>query len=271
MLPQQAMIARLRQICQDDSHLLAAMLYGSFTRGEADQFSDIDVMLFFQDDALAGLDQTAWINQIAPVELYYHNEFGNGVAIFDNLVRAELHFDPASDMPKLEQWRGTVWFPSPADTVLVDKTGRLARHLEPLLGPAPTHNSAEDARFINQSFLNWFLFGVNVCARGEDARALEILRIVQDYLLRMARMLEGRTEHWITPTRAAERELSPAAYERFRACAAALDRPAIERAYGAAWRWGSEMMAALAARYGVELATGLMTKIERLVRNFSPG
>jgi lincosamide nucleotidyltransferase len=71
MLIQQAMIERLRHICQQDQRLVAAMLYGSFTYGEGDQYSDIDCSLFFQDDALAEVDQIAWISQIAPVELYF--------------------------------------------------------------------------------------------------------------------------------------------------------------------------------------------------------
>ena len=39
------MIERLRALCQEDERLEAAMLYGSFARQEADQFSDIDAML----------------------------------------------------------------------------------------------------------------------------------------------------------------------------------------------------------------------------------
>ena len=139
MLPQDIMIERLRQICQQDERLIAAMLYGSFTRQEADKFSDIDIVLFFADESLAEINQPAWVSQIAPVELYYHNEFGNGVAIFTNLIRAEFHFDSASDMHKIESWQGNAWFPSLGDVVLVDRTGQLARHLQVLVGPPAPH------------------------------------------------------------------------------------------------------------------------------------
>jgi hypothetical protein len=60
MLIQQTMIKRLRHVCQQDERLVAAMLYGSFTYSQGDQFSDIECLLFFEDDALEGIDQRAW-------------------------------------------------------------------------------------------------------------------------------------------------------------------------------------------------------------------
>ncbi|MGD8807290.1 MAG: nucleotidyltransferase domain-containing protein, partial [Chloroflexota bacterium] len=99
------LISRLKRICRQDQRLLAAMHYGSYTRGEADRYSDLDIMLFFDDRSLAEIDQPAWLSQIAPVELLYVNEFGNSVAIFENLVRGEFHFDPAAKMADLAQYR----------------------------------------------------------------------------------------------------------------------------------------------------------------------
>ena len=61
MLPQEEMIGRLRHICQQDARLLAAMHYGSITRQEADQYSDLDIMLFFEDGAVAIVDQKDWL------------------------------------------------------------------------------------------------------------------------------------------------------------------------------------------------------------------
>jgi hypothetical protein len=52
--------------------------------GEGDRFSDIEFYLFFADEVPDGLqEQEAWVGQIAPLELYYVNEFGNGTAIFE--------------------------------------------------------------------------------------------------------------------------------------------------------------------------------------------
>jgi lincosamide nucleotidyltransferase len=40
MMPQEQMIVQLDNMCRQDQRVVAAMLYGSFTCGEADQYSD---------------------------------------------------------------------------------------------------------------------------------------------------------------------------------------------------------------------------------------
>ena len=264
MLPQDKLIVRLLQVCQEDERLLAAMHYGSLARGQADVYSDLDIMLFFADEVAAEIDQRAWLNQIAPVELFYVNEFGSSVAIFDNLVRGEFHFDPAGEMAKLAEYRDRVRYPALETTVLKDKSGRLAEYLTSLIGPPLNHETAREALYLGHSFLNWFLFGFNVLSRGEYARALEILSLIHDNLLRMARIEEGRTEHWISPTKALEEDVSPAAYRRFQACTAALEPAALQSAYRACWDWGNEMLTGLGRRYGVALPAGLTARIGEL-------
>jgi lincosamide nucleotidyltransferase len=142
MLPQNELIARLEQLCREDDRLLAAMHYGSYTRGEADRYSDLDIMLYFAEEALVGIDHRAWLGQIAPVELFYVNEFGSSVTIFENLVRGEFHFDPAAKMADLAQYRDRLRFPALETTIIVDKTGRLVEALAPLIGPPLSHETA---------------------------------------------------------------------------------------------------------------------------------
>ncbi len=264
MPPQDALIGRLAQICQEDERLLAAMHYGSLARGEADAYSDLDIMLFFADEAVADIDQRAWLSQIAPVELFYANEFGNSVAIFDNLVRGEFHFDPAGEMAKLAEYGDRIRYPTLETTVIVDKTGQLAGHLAALIGPPLSHETAGEAQYLGDSFLNWFLFGFNVLSRGEYARALEILALIHDNLLRMTRIEEGWTERWISPAKALEEDISPAAYRRFQACTAGLDRAELQSAYRACWDWGNEMMVGLGRRYELILPLGLIKRINGL-------
>lgn len=263
MLPQDKLIARLERICREDEWLLAAMHYGSYTRGEADQYSDLDILLYFADEVVANIDQRAWLNQIAPVELFYVNEFGNSVTIFNNLVRGEFHFDPAGKMADLAQFRNRLRFPALEKTIIVDKTGRLAEALAPLIGPPLSHETAAEAQYLGDSFLNWFLFGFNVLSRGEYARALEVLSLVHDNLLRMARILEDKTERWITPTKSLEEDISPAAYRRYQACTAALDPAALQSAYRACWAWGNEMMDRLGQEYKLAWSTELLQEINR--------
>lgn len=50
-LPQRAMIERERAALADQ-RVVAALIYGSFTRGEGDVHSNVEFALFFADDAL---------------------------------------------------------------------------------------------------------------------------------------------------------------------------------------------------------------------------
>jgi lincosamide nucleotidyltransferase len=261
-LPQYEMIARLRRVCAEDERLVAAMLYGSFARREGDEYSDLDVMLFFQDEHLTKIDAPSWLEQIAPVEIYYRNEFGNHAVIFANLVRGEFHFDSASQMANLAGFQGQVWFPNLQDATLVDKSGDLAQHLHALIGEPPAHDSAQDADYVCRSFLNWFLFGANAVGRGEYARARAIMGMFQDNLLRMARILEGCSREWILPYRRLETELSPQAYERYQACTSGAESVALATAYRLSWEWGRELIWQLAASCDLQLPETLIKNME---------
>lgn len=265
---QLALLERLRQVCRQDDRLEAAMLYGSFTRGEADRFSDVDVILYFDDEALAKVEPRAWLVQIAPLRLYYRNEFGNHAVVFQNLVRGEFHFDPASRIVELEKFEGEFWFPSLESTILVDRRGRLEQALQPLIGEPPPREDAKTVAYLCDSFLNWFLFGVNVLARGETARALEIMGLVQDNLLRLIRIQEGITNHWIAPTKSLEGEISSTAYRRFQGCTAHLERRALWDGYREAWAYGNELLRSLAQAYPVDLPEELIEDIgDHLLRS----
>ena len=104
MLLQERMIEKVRQVCNEDDRLVAAMMYGSFAQGEGDRYSDIEFDLFFEDDLLPHIDQEEWVAQVASVDTYLVNEFGVGTAIFENLVRGEFHFDKASDIEKIDEF-----------------------------------------------------------------------------------------------------------------------------------------------------------------------
>lgn len=268
MIDQQRMIERVRQLCREDERLVAALMYGSFTRDEGDAYSDIEFVLFFRDDAHSHVDPREWVSHIAPVELYFINEFGNGTAIFGNLVRGEFHFDKASDMRLVEGWKDTAWFPTLETTIMLDHTGELTRLLQPYTVP-PRHDTPERVRVLCERYINWVLFSTNVLARGERARALDILGIVHRYLLWFARLSEGRTEHWATPSKSLEQDISPGAYARFRTCVASLDKAELWQAYGNAWEWGKELMLEQAEKHAIPLPASLIDALDARIAAIS--
>ena len=262
MLIQQQMIARVRQLCREDPRVAGALMYGSFTVGEGDAFSDIEFCIYLDEEAYPGFEPAAWVAQVAPVAAYFTNEFGVGTAIFENLVRGEFHFERAADMAHIRSWKEEAGFPPVEAMLLVDRTGELTGHLRAISGPGPQRGTAEQVTVLWQRYLNWMLFGANVLARGERARALEILWWVQRTLLWFARLRDGSYMHWQTPSKNVEQELSPEAYGRYIACAAGLWEGDLERAYGAAWAWGAEMIRALATERDLGLPDALLQRLD---------
>ena len=264
MLQQEAMIERTRRVCKEDERLAAAMMYGSFAQGEGDRFSDIEFILFFSDEDLEGVDQKEWVSRISPVELYFVNEHGNGTAIFENLVRGEFHFDRASDIERVvgESMRDADWLPSLEDTLILDRTGELTPRLRTIVGPPPARDTPENVLFLCNCFVNWFIFGSNLFARGELARSLDLLGIVRDRLLQMVRVLEGSTLHWFNSSKFLEREISETSYSRYVSCTSRLDTDELRQAYLSAWEWGRELMPSLADGYGVVLPRDLLLRLD---------
>ncbi len=265
MLQQEAMIERTRRVCSEDERLVAAMMYGSFVQGEGDGFSDIEFILFFEDGELDGLVQVEWVSRISPVALYFVNEYGNGTAIFENLVRGEFHFDRASEIESIvgESMRDADWLPSLEGTLVLDRTGELTLRLQEIVGPPPERDTPGQIRFVCECFVNWFVFGANLFARGELARSLDLLGIVRDRLLQMVRVLEGSTLHWFNSAKFLEMEISQTSYARYVSCTARLDREELRQAYLSAWEWGRELMASLGERRGVALPASLLGRLDR--------
>jgi lincosamide nucleotidyltransferase B/F len=194
MLPQEVMIERVRELCDRDERVVSALMYGSFALGEGDAFSDIEFYLFFADQALGAVEEEAWVGRIAPLYLYYVNEFGNGTAIFENLVRGEFHFEAASEVDLVGTWE-SAWFPSLGSAVLVDKSGELSGRVGRLIRRPPEMDGSERALFLCRSLMNWTLMGANLLQRGEYARAEAFLTLVHGHLLQAMRLVEGKSDN----------------------------------------------------------------------------
>ena len=242
------LIERVRALCAAEPGLDAALMYGSFAKDEADEHSDIEFWLFFTKAAHARLDPAAWCARVAPASHVLLNEFGAHVAFFPQLIRGEFHFVTVAHIPAVSLWpeRG-----APVERMLIlDRSGRL----EPVLRALPERATTWTAETVQAEycdrFANWLVLAWHLVERGELLRAWDALGHVQRHLLWMARAAEDATGHWLTPSRAAENELSAASIEGLTAAAGAADEVALRRVLSVALAEGRRHWETLAARYG---------------------
>jgi lincosamide nucleotidyltransferase B/F len=205
-LAQDRLERAFRDLLVADHRVRAALTYGSRPAGLGDAFSDVEFWVFVDDAALGLWSVAHWIAQVATPDLLVRNESGGWVAVVDRHVRVELHVWPASDTDVVRGWPGRG---APVEAmVVIDRDGRLVPALTALPQHAPAPATSDEVAALCGRFANWWLLGRNVLARGEDERALDALAHVRRYLLWMARVDEGATDRWLTPSRWAEWDLS---------------------------------------------------------------
>jgi lincosamide nucleotidyltransferase len=255
-LPQEHLIARVRDLCRSDERLVAALMYGSFASGEADAHSDIEFWLFFAAPA----DERAWLRQVGPLRYTVVNEFGAHVVLFPGLIRGEFHFATADDIPSVATWpaRG-----APTGRMLIlDRTGALRRALDSLpAGPVlPT-----DLDTLCGRFANWLILAHHVARRGELLRAADALSHARRHLLWMVRLAEGRTRHWLTPSRHAEADLPADVAHAVHATLTSADPTALADAITATWTCGRRYWRLLADRHGFATPDDLFEDLDTAV------
>lgn len=214
-------------------------MYGSFPKGEGDAYSDIEFYVYLAGET-EDFDAEAWVTGCEAPLAWFTNEFGTQVAIFGDLLRGEFHFEPAAKISAVAGWSSVERPGDREKMVLLDRTGALTRALEVVerasLGPA-------ELQEVYDRLVNWWLLGVHVLRRGERARAAAALGFAQSFLAQLARASEGNVDHWLTPTRNFEHELSAHAQARFARCHADLTPGSLEAAYRRVLAWATELAA----------------------------
>ena len=252
-LAQDRLDRAFRSALDADQRIRAALTYGSRPAGSGDAWSDVEYWAFVDDAALPGLDARSWIAAVVEPELLVHNEFGAWVAVYEDLVRLELHFWPASDVDVVRGWPGRG---APLERmVLLDRDGTLVPALAALPEHAPAPTTAAEVAEVCGRFANWWVLGHNVLRRGEYERAQDALSQVRRYLLWMARLREGATERWLTPSRCAEADLSGELIVAVGALGVPSEPTALATAYRAAWDLGGQLWRELAAAWGFDVPT----------------
>lgn len=260
MLVQERLIIRVREICEADERLEAALMYGSFAAGAADIHSDLDFWLFFLPQRRREVDPRAWCAQVAPVLYLVRNEFGTDVAIFPGLVRGEFHFATTDDIRTVRTWpaRGA----ATDQMIMLDRRGRLRPALESLPEHVTAPSDGGHADSLCGRFANWLLLAHHVASRGETLRAWDALGHAHRHLLWMARLVEHRTQHWLTPSRRAEAELPAHVVTDLRRTTAAANPDEVREALRLAWRHGRRYWTELARRHDSGVPQALFAEID---------
>ncbi|HUH25221.1 MAG TPA: aminoglycoside 6-adenylyltransferase, partial [Flavobacterium sp.] len=163
------MIDMTKSIAQQDKNVSAVLMYGSFTKNEGDQYSDIEFYIFLKNKE--NFSSEKWVNQIYPTALYFTNEYGSEVAIFENLIRGEVHFLTINEIDVIKSWDGFVSFSDFDQMNLVDKDGLLTETLNQIKTKLPNRTTNENILFLSQSLLNVLLITRNLVKRKEYAHA----------------------------------------------------------------------------------------------------
>lgn len=266
---QKEMIETFRERCHQDKRVVSALMFGSFATGEGDRFSDIEFAVFIRDESFDELEQLSWLNAVSPVAAYFQDDFGHHTALFENGVRGEFHFMRASEQSVVAGWQGYGWFPSLEAAVLLDRDGELSQYVRLLVGGPPKREGAELVEGLALNLINLMLFGANLLNRGEYARAWALLGKAHESLLKLARLYEGKTDHWPTPSRGLETDLSGTAYRRYLTCTANAERIPLCRAYRESWGWSRELIDAVAKPHNIELPQSVMAQVEILLDNIA--
>ena len=269
MLRHEWLIAAVRDAAQADRRIVAALMYGSFAKGRGDEHSDVEFYLYVDPESLADLDRRRWLDRIAPVALAYTNEWGTYAVVFDDLVRGEFHFEPATAVADVAAWTGA-WFPDVARAVVVDRTGELTRHVEALPRRPPDLDTADRAEFLAASLGNWLTMGMHLLERGDLARAQAFLPFIQEYVLRCARLLAGATQEWANPVARIADDV-PEAAERLARCTAAMEAGAVAAAYRETAAWADELTQALCRRHGLTPPASVLAAVERRLAALTAG
>lgn len=223
------MINKTKSIAQNDENVSAVFMYGSFTKNEGDEYSDIEFYIFLKNkkDFLP----ENWVNKIHPLALYFTNEYGSDVAIFENMIRGEFHFLTTNEMKVIKSWDGLVEFSDFDEMILVDKEDLLNNTLKKVKHKKPDRTTNENILWLSQSLLNVLLTTSNLIKRQEFAHAYQSLSSIQKYLLWLIRIESSQTQHWESPTKSLEKDIDQDWYLLFQETTSELNPKEIKIAF----------------------------------------
>ena len=178
------MVSRFVEACSADDRVVAAFLCGSRARGEADEYSDLDLCVITRDEAFESVmaERAAFVRQLG--EPMFMEDFGlDRIAFFilSDGTECELVFGREGALDQIDV--GTF-------ITLVDKRGILDGAEFPLPQPDP-----DERREQLRQVLNWFWHDLShfmtALGRGELWWACGQLEALRRYCVNLLRIEHG--------------------------------------------------------------------------------
>jgi predicted nucleotidyltransferase len=177
-------VSRFVEACSADDRIVAAFIYGSRARGEADEYSDLDLCVITRDEAFENVkaEREVFVFQLG--EPVFIEDFGHDRIMFFILAdgtECELVFGREGALEELDV--GTF-------VTLVDKRGILDGAEFPLPQPDP-----DERREQLRQVLNWFWHDLShfmaALGRGELWWAYGQLEALRRYCVNLLRIEHG--------------------------------------------------------------------------------
>jgi predicted nucleotidyltransferase len=197
---QQSILDAVLRVCTADGNVLGVTVMGSYARGQNDAFSDLDVEVYFTDEARTGASALhKRVSEVAPTlsVLYLYDQ--NGLYLFRDGVRLDLTY----------KRRDQVQTDAAANVrILHDPHGALALELGTRhIAPDPSHPRYFEMG--DPEYVRWFLwmfrqvYASTNRAAQEDRRAFDklfdagaSLQLIHTSLLDMRRWTFGSTDYF---------------------------------------------------------------------------
>jgi predicted nucleotidyltransferase len=248
---QQAVLRRFAEACEADERVVAGFLGGSFARGNADAYSDLDIYAITTDEGYDSFfsERQAFMRRLGtPVFLEDFNEYGFDMVLFafEDGVEGEL---------ALARENGFDHIHGGPHSVLVDKKGLLEGKTFPPYRPAED-DQRKTLRHEHLWFWDSLSYFIRTVHREQLWSAYGALNEMRMKCLKLARLRQDfAVEH--TAYSGAEGILPAEELRMLEATCTALDRVAMVEAARALVAYYRQVALPLAAEHGIDYPAGL--------------
>jgi hypothetical protein len=265
----QELQARILAAAQGDPRIVGVLDYGSSSEARDDAWSDLDLALFLQDEALAPFSAgwRDWAAQFGPLLLAYRGGVGHPWAVYDMPglpLRVDFAFHPIARSGVIAEWPNA---PQSLEAmVLLDKTaGRLAvlagKLVRQSLAPPDLAVAFEQ---VGGDFWYYLLRVYSKLQRGQEwAARHDFTFVVVGNLCALLRLEAGAIEHWRGMSAAVgiEQAISLRRLEQLDATIPAPGRTGLLAALRRTARLGDEVCAVVSVQQGVAWPEALAQRV----------